>query len=179
LVLERGFEVSTKEIAAAAGVAEGTIFRVFDTKDDLVMAAARSVFARSDHLDDLAAVDRGLPVEDRLVAVVRIWQGVLTRMMSVFIALRGTGDRQRLGDPRALIDLTIVARADAIIADLLAPDAHRLRRPVPDVIHIMGSLVMASVHPMGSLGPAMTPEQLVDLLLHGVLEPEQPTPKTP
>jgi AcrR family transcriptional regulator len=56
LVLERGFDVTTKDLAAAAGVAEGTIFRVFESKDDLVLAAARSVFARTDHLDELEAI---------------------------------------------------------------------------------------------------------------------------
>ena len=168
LVLERGFDVTTKDLAAAAGVAEGTIFRVFESKDDLVLA-------RADHLDELAAISLEWPLEARLAAAVRIWQTVARRMVSVFVAFHGAGDHQRLGNPHDLVDPTIVARAEAIIAALLAPEADRLRRPIPDIVRIMGSLVLASVHPVDALSPASTPEDLVDLLLHGVLA-DAPTP---
>ena len=56
-----------------------------------------------------------------------------------------------------------------------AGEADRLRRPIPDIVRIMGSLVLASVHPVDALSPASTPEDLVDLLLHGVLA-DGPTP---
>ena len=160
LVLQRGFDVTTKELAAAAGVAEGTIFRVFDTKDDLVVAAARSIFARTDHLDDLRAISHELPLEARLTAAVAIWQTVARRMIAVFVAFHGAADRERLGDPHSLLDRSIAARADAIVAALFAPD----------VVRILGSLVLASVHPIDALRAASAPEDIVDLLLHGVLD---------
>jgi AcrR family transcriptional regulator len=175
LVLERGLAVTTKELAHASGVAEGTLFRVFESKDELVLAAARSVFGRSDLLGELAAVDPALPLEQRLIQVVQIWQRVVGRIVRVYVVMSGSGDRHRLGDPRATVDRTVVARAEAIVAELLRPDADRLRMPVNEVIRVLGSLVMVSVHPM-EMGVPLTPEGLVDLLLHGVLAPAAPSP---
>jgi len=51
IIEERGSaRVTTKEIARAAGVAEGTLFKYFDRKDDLVLAVIR------EHLPSFLAV---------------------------------------------------------------------------------------------------------------------------
>lgn len=181
VVLDRGPAATTRELAQAAGVAEGTLFRVFQSKDDLVVEAARSVFGRTDHLDELAAIDPRSPLDERLERIVAIWQQVVGRVMRVYIAFATCDQRHRLGDPRTAIDPDVVAEAERIIAGLLAPDADRLRLPVSEVQHILGGLVMTSVHPMG-LGAPLTPTALVDLLLHGVLtapDPENPLTPTP
>ena len=89
----------------------------------------------------------GLPLDQRLEAAVRIWQDVARRMIQVFGVLHAAPEGERPHDPRTLIDHTVVARAEELLADLLRPDADRLRLPVPEVIRVLGSLVLASVHP--------------------------------
>src|SRR4051812_5920758 len=74
LVLEHGRSATTRLIAEAAGVAEGTIFRSFATKDELFDAVIEQEFDPEPFLDAIGRIDLAQPLEERLVEAVSLLQ---------------------------------------------------------------------------------------------------------
>ena len=63
LVAVHGVKVTTRQIADAAGVAEGTIFRVFADKDELVQAAIAAALDPEPLFEELSRVDLAEPAQ--------------------------------------------------------------------------------------------------------------------
>lgn len=166
LLYEHGRAVTTRLIAEAAGVAEGTIFRVFASKDELVEAAVERALAPGDLVRRLQEIDLDLPLQERLLQMVTILQ---QRFCAVFGLLEAMG---MVGPPE---QLTKSAEHKAALDDvqgwmlaLVRPDRDRLRVPPEQVVHLLRLLTFSGSHHKFTNGALLTPVEIVDTVLHGV-----------
>ncbi len=163
LVLAHGAAVTTRQIAEAAGVAEGTIFRVFPDKESLIEAVVESAFDSASTDAALGEIEITLPLETRLVEAVDIlrrrvadlWQ--LRTALGMMQMASGTAAAHRHQAP----DL-------GPLAAVLLPDRDRLRREPLEAAHLLRGLTIASTHPALVLDEPLPSEDIVSLFLDGV-----------
>ena len=94
LLEEEGFTVSTKRIAEAAGIAEGTIFRVFPTKEDLIHAAISSVMDVRDLVGDIQNINPATPLPDKIAQIFHIVEQSASRIHTFMAAMAGRSHRK-------------------------------------------------------------------------------------
>ena len=192
VVRARGTDVTTRELAEAAQVAEGTLFRVFDDKDSLVREAIAAAHDSAEFGAALAAIDVDLPIEQRVAAAVQAGvarMGDFALWMSTFHRHPRDGDRPRRGGAHAGPHEGWAQRREATqvlvraqLRRLLEPDADRIRFPIDSAILLLEAMLMGTVvqsagrFRLGLSTTEATPDLVVDFFLHGVLHPVPVTP---
>jgi AcrR family transcriptional regulator len=159
LVLTHGAGVTTRQIAEAAGIAEGTIFRVFPDKESLLAAVFESALDPTSADAALAAIDPALPLADRLIAAVDILRrrvADLWQLRTALGMLQGeTSDHHRAPDLTPL-------------ASVIEADRDRIRRDPLEAAHVLRGLTIATTHPALVLDEPLTSEEIVTLFLDGI-----------
>jgi AcrR family transcriptional regulator len=170
LVRTHGAAVSTRQIAEACGIAEGTIFRVFEDKDALLHQVVAAALDTTHLLEQLARIDRSAPLEQRLEAAVTAMQEHLAGIFDVVGALRAHL-AATLARHRGTASMQAqVALVDAV-TELIEPDADRLRRTPRQVAELLRLLTFSANHPWIVGGPPLPAAEVVSVVLDGVRVP--------
>lgn len=165
LVARFGSQVTTRQIAEAAGVAEGTLFRVFADKDEIILATAEALLDPERLEEALGAIDRSGPIETQLAEAIAV---IEARTSGIFQMMAQLGPDLRARLARPMVD------SDALIG-LLTPFADRLRTDPRRAARHLRAIVLAMTHPMLEGEPASL-DEIVDLFANGVVRPESELP---
>lgn len=160
LLVEHGEMVTTRQIARAAGVAEGTIFSVFADKDKLLSAALEAALDMDSLEEALDGIDRGAPFETQLVKATEI---ISRRVVDVWLLVSKLGPKLQDQAARPLTD------SDALTA-LFEPERSRLLIEPGMAARNLRALTLSMTHPMLAGRPTSAAE-IVAFFLRGVERP--------
>jgi len=179
LLLERGTEMSTREIAQAAGVAEGTIFRAFETKQDLISATIHTALMPDAAITRIAELPEGQKLNERVAAIIQVLCDEIHRTRSLFAHFArpsgepaaGPAGRAPFGGIRPPFNPhETKTRLNAAVAAALQPYSGELAVSTAFATNLVSALAFASSFTLTEGEPAISSEELSDVVLHGIAQ---------
>ncbi|MHB1005396.1 MAG: TetR/AcrR family transcriptional regulator [Chloroflexota bacterium] len=179
---QRGFHrARTRDIAVAAGVAEGTIFNYFPTKRDLLFAIIERLVTES--VPPIVTHAEGLSTEQLLKTLAEDRYRVLETNMALFqaVAPELVSDRELRDAYLRRVIAPMLAWLAPLLRDVMAPRIGADLQPRVVLPAIVGGLIGAYLAnkvealPLGRpVSPAELAEQLARFYARGLQAPPEP-----
>ena len=178
MLLERGTDVSTREIAQAAGVAEGTIFRAFETKQDLIHATIHTALMPDATIACIAALPDHQTLPVRVEAIIDVLRDEINRTRSLLHFARPSASappasaehpRAPFGGIRPPFNPHETrTRLNVAVAAALQPYSGELAVSTAFATNLLSALAFASSFTLTEDEPPISSEELSDVVLHGI-----------
>lgn len=185
LLIEHQGSLTTKQIAEACGIAEGTIFRVFDSKRELMRAVVEDTFNPSRTHEYLERAVAGAPdLRTKLEIVVDEMMRNMRQAMAVLMAVHaafpdavpspkgGKPEKPRKPGPPHFIVEANKALIVTLTEVIFEPHADDLRVAPHRAAIILRGLTMGVRHPgFVNDDEALNADEVADVLLDGITVP--------
>lgn len=170
-LVERGAAATTRELAQAAGVAEGTLFSVFSTKRDIIVAAIELHLNPEPISAGLTAIPADQPLGSQLDDAAQVIVSSSKDVVALLAVLRTLppADAAERHEHQDLMRNWMGAITRAIRA-LFERNSTLLATSPDRATDAFVALLMAASRPYGDDAPHLSTGDAVHLLQHGILK---------
>ncbi|GAB3608686.1 hypothetical protein GCM10027414_08110 [Humibacter ginsengiterrae] len=164
-MIEHGAALTSRQIAEAAGVAEGTIFRVFGDKETLLREAADVYLDSAPVRASIAEIDPGLPLEAKVGRILHVLRRRFHGVISIMSAIGYTGS-----EPPHLRNRKPEQKWEyaSTVARLIEPELDRLNVPAEHVAPFIRIVAFAMSVPEFTVEPSFDDDTLTRLIVYGI-----------
>lgn len=163
-VLEHGGAVTTRQLAEAAGVAEGTLFKAFGDKESLLLALAE-YHLTMEHAGETDALDLDT-LEEVVTWTLRV---LVERTRYVFRLIMALGPIGQRAAESARADFEA---SKLRLAERFEPFRDELRVPPVVAADVVRTLAWAAASSWGEHGSVSSVDDILEVLLHGIARDE-------
>lgn len=159
LLVEFGPDLTSKQIAEAAGVAEGTVFRAFGDKEALIDAAIKQFLDPEPLRRDLRSIPVELTLDEKMLRIVELMRKRFSDVFRVMAAIRKQHHQSH--DTRRIFG--------EIIAEVLSPHLAELNWSPEQTAHVIRLMTFASSVKHFHTGVEFDSRELGTILLYGLV----------
>ena len=159
VIIENGRDVTTRQLAEAAGLGEGTLFRAFGDKETLIRAAAERYYEPGLIRNAINAIDHGANLEQKVNGILVAMRDRMRGVHGMMSALGMTGPPPGPSNR---------ARLDGVIEELLAPNLAELDVSPARVLQFIRLVSLSASIPSFTEGQEIPTEELARMITYGV-----------